>query len=283
MKCKHLLFMTLLVMGSGSFAQKPAAAKTPATAAVARPKLVIGVVVDQMRWDYLYRFADRYTSTGFRRLTGQGFSCENTLINYTPTITACGHTCVYTGSVPAIHGVIGNDWYDTTLNRRVYCAEDSTVNGVGTTGKAGKMSPRNLLVTTVGDELRLANKESKVIGIALKDRGAIMPAGHMAQAAYWYDPGDGKWISSTYYMNELPAWVNQFNDKKYPDQYLKQPWTTLYPVESYTLSTEDDKPYEGRFPHATNSSFPHAFASPSSMIASSPYGNTMTLEFAKQA
>ncbi|SCB84812.1 Predicted pyrophosphatase or phosphodiesterase, AlkP superfamily [Chitinophaga costaii] len=274
--------MALLVMSS-AFAQNPAVVKTSSTVAVARPKLVIGIVVDQMRWDYLYRFANRYSQGGFRRLTGQGFSCENTLINYTPTITACGHSCVYTGSVPAIHGIVGNTWYDTALNRKMYCAEDSTVSGVGSNNKAGKMSPRNLLVTTIGDELRLANKESKVIGVALKDRGAIMPAGHMAQAAYWYDPGAGKWISSTYYMNELPAWVNQFNDQKYPEQYLKQPWTTLYPLESYTLSTEDDKPYEGRFPNTVNSSFPHTFKTPLANIASTPYGNTMTLEFAKQA
>ncbi|PUZ24898.1 alkaline phosphatase family protein [Chitinophaga parva] len=284
MKCKHLLFMALLTMGSSAFAQKPAVAKTTTTAAVSRPKLVVGVVVDQMRWDYLYRFADRYTSNGFRRLVNQGFSCENTLINYTPTITACGHTCVYTGSVPAVHGIIGNDWYNASLNRHFYCAEDTTVNGVGNDSKAGKMSPRNLLATTVTDELRLAtNFQSKVIGVALKDRGAILPAGHAANAAYWYDGASGKWISSTYYMNELPAWVKAFNDKKYPEQYLKQPWNTLYPLESYTLSTADDKPYEGRFSGAANSAFPHAFPTPMNSIASSPYGNTMTLEFAKQA
>ncbi|MBV7533590.1 alkaline phosphatase PafA [Chitinophaga sp. sic0106] len=251
----------------------------------ARPKLVVGMVVDQMRWDYLYRYGSRYGAGGFNRLLHEGFSCENTLINYTPTITACGHTCVYTGSVPAIHGIIGNSWFSPDLNRSVYCAEDSTVTTVGSTSNAGKMSPRNMLVTTIGDELRLSNNfQSKVIGVAIKDRGAILPAGHSANAAYWYDGTTGNWVTSTYYMKELPQWATDFNNEKLPQQYLAKAWTPMYPRASYKLSTTDEKPYEGRYKNATNSSFPHELSGiANSAIAATPYGNTMTLEFAKKA
>src|SRR4051795_3323433 len=128
-----------------------------------RPKLVVGIVVDQMRWDYLYRYASRYSDNGFKRLISDGFSCENTFIPYMPTYTAPGHTCIYTGSVPAIHGIIGNNWYDRLTKKIVYCTDDSTVHSVGSTSIAGEMSPANLWATTITDELRLAtNFKSKV-------------------------------------------------------------------------------------------------------------------------
>ena len=177
---------------------------------VQRPKLVVGIVVDQMRWDYLYRFYERYDKDGgFKRMLNQGFTCENTLIPYAPTVTACGHSSIYTGSVPSINGITGNFWWDNEQMRSVYCTEDKTVNTVGSSSSLGKMSPYNLQTTTIADELRLAtNFKSKVVGIAIKDRGAILPAGHSANAAYWYDNTVGGWITSTYYMNELPKWVS---------------------------------------------------------------------------
>src|SRR5690349_8134970 len=128
---------------------------TTSAQTVPRPKLVVGIVVDQMRWDYLYRYADRYTTDGFRRMLNEGFSCENTFIPYTPTYTVSGHTSVYTGSVPAIDGIVGNNWYSRQLKRSWYCTEDSTVTGVGTTSSAGKNSPRNMWSNTITDELRL--------------------------------------------------------------------------------------------------------------------------------
>lgn len=248
-----------------------------------RPKLVIGLVVDQMRWDYLYRYYNHYVNGGFKRLINEGFSAENTLIPYTPTYTACGHTCIYTGSVPAIHGIIGNNWHDPELNRGVYCTEDNDVQTVGSETKAGKMSPKNMLTTTISDELRLAtNFKSKVIGISLKDRGAILPAGHSANAAYWYDGQTGNWISSTFYMKELPTWLTNFNKTKQADKYYAQNWNTLYPIESYTQSTTDDKRYEGK-----NNTFPHDLASSIGknydLIRSTPYGNTITLDLAQKA
>lgn len=271
------------VSGQKATSPKPGQATAwdkPATPLAGRPKLVVGIVVDQMRWDYLYRFNNRYSDGGFKRMLREGFSCENTLINYTPTVTAAGHTCVYTGSVPAVHGIVGNEWFSPTLNREVYCAEDSTVNTVGSTSNAGKMSPENMQVTTIGDELRMAsNFKSKVVGVAIKDRGSILPAGHSATAAYWYDGSTGNWITSSYYMNRLPDWVENYNREKWPAQYLAQPWTTLFPIETYTQSAADDKAYEGATPV-----FPHDMSGNANKgIAGTPYGNTMTLAFAQKA
>jgi len=253
---------------------------------VQRPKLVVGIVIDQMRWDYLYRFYDRYENNGgFKRMLNQGFTCENTLIPYAPTITACGHSSIYSGSVPAISGITGNFWWDREQMRSVYCTEDKSVNTVGSTSSAGKMSPRNMLVTTICDELRLAtNFKSKVIGVAIKDRGGILPAGHSANAAYWYDGTAGSWITSTYYMNELPKWVSSFNDQKIVDKYYQQGWKLLYPAESYTQSTADDKSYESKpfgaaFPYDLSKFMSKDYAK----ISSTPMGNSMTAEFAKAA
>ncbi|MGC4103041.1 alkaline phosphatase PafA [Ferruginibacter sp.] len=258
-----------------------AAAQTP------RPKLVVGVVIDQMRWDYLYRYNELYGNGGFKRLLKEGFSAENTLIPYLPTYTAVGHTCIYTGSVPAVAGIVGNNWYDRSINKFVYCTDDSTVNTVGNTGNAGKMSPDNLWATTVTDELRLSNNfKSKVIGIALKDRGAILPAGHSANAAYWYD--GGKWISSTHYMTALPDWVKKFNDKDLAGTYMSSDWNTLLPIDQYTLSTADDKPYENMIRGEKTVTFPHKLSAIEAgnkyeSFRTTPFANTFTFDFAKEA
>lgn len=254
---------------------------------IERPKLIVGIVVDQMRWDYLYLYSSRYGKDGFKKLLREGFSCENTFIPYTPTYTAAGHACVYTGSMPALNGIIGNNWYSRELNRRVYCTDDNEVQGVGSNSSAGKMSPKNLWSNTITDELRMAtNFKSKTIAIALKDRGAILPGGHTANAAYWFDNATGGWISSSFYMSSLPAWVNAFNNKKLPDAYLQQNWKTLYPINSYLQSTADNKSYETRLPGEDNS-FPHQTDSLRSgryeSFRHTPFGNTYTFEMAKAA
>lgn len=251
-----------------------------------RPKLVVGIMIDQMRWDYLYRYYDRYPSNGgFKRMLNQGFTCENTLIPYAPTVTACGHSCVYTGTVPAINGITGNYWWDVDQMRSVYCTEDRTVNTVGSSSTQGKQSPRNMLVTSVCDELKLAtNFQSKVIGVAFKDRGGILPAGHSANAAYWYDNSVGNWISSTYYMQELPKWVLDFNAKKWVDKYYETGWDLLYAPASYVQSTADEKNFEAKpfgpkFPYDMKKFIGKDYAK----IATTPMGNTLTAEFAKAA
>lgn len=255
----------------------------------ARPKLVVGMMVDQMRWDYLYRFADRYGDDGFKRLLKEGFSCENTVINYIPTYTAIGHSSVYTGSVPSIHGIAGNDWIIQATGQPMYCTQDDNVEGVGTVEREGKQSPRNLLASTVTDELKLAsNFRSKVIGIAIKDRGGILPAGHFADAAYWFEGKSGDWITSTFYMKSLPKWVTDFNKQKLADKYLKQDWNTLYPINTYVNSIADDNPYEGKWPGEQSPTFPRKTSelmkdAGYELIKSTPQGNTITLDFAKAA
>jgi predicted AlkP superfamily pyrophosphatase or phosphodiesterase len=253
---------------------------------IQRPRLVVGLVVDQMRWDYLYRYYDRYENNrGFKRMLREGFACENTLIPYAPTVTACGHSSIYTGSVPAITGITGNYWWDRDQMRGVYCTEDKTVATVGSNSTQGMQSPRNMLVSTICDELRLAtNFRSKVIGIAIKDRGGILTAGHSANAAYWYDNSTGNWISSTYYMNELPLWAVRFNDQKLVDSYYLQGWKLLHPAHTYQQSTADEKSWESkpfgpRFPYDLK-----PFAGKDyGKISSTPMGNTLTFEFAKEA
>ncbi|MEO6818284.1 MAG: alkaline phosphatase PafA [Ginsengibacter sp.] len=252
-----------------------------------RPKLVVGLVIDQMRWDYLYRFKSNYGKEGFARLMSEGFSCENTMVPYVPTYTAPGHSSIYTGSVPAINGIVGNDWYDFDSKKNRYCTEDSTVNTVGSLSVLGKMSPRNLLVTTVTDELRLAtNFKSKVIGISLKDRGAILPAGHAANAAYWYDDTNGRWISSTYYQSQLPSWLTNYNEKNWVEKAMANDWNLLLPKEKYGQSSEDNKPYEGNLPEEKSPVFPHRLSQINkarfSAFKYTPFASTYTFNMAKE-
>jgi predicted AlkP superfamily pyrophosphatase or phosphodiesterase len=255
---------------------------------VARPKLVVGIVVDQMRWDYLYRYSARYGAGGFRRLLEEGFSCEDVYISHLPSYTAVGHSTIFTGSVPSVHGIAGNDWIDQATGRDVYCVEDSTVKAVGGTSPAGNMSPRNLLATTVTDELMLAtNFTSRVVGVSLKDRASILPAGHTATGAYWFDDVKGVFSTSTWYMTDLPAWVASFNSRNEPEKLVAGGWNTLYPVDTYTQSTVDNAAWEGLFKGETAPVFPHdlakAYREDHDNIRSSPFGNTLTLDFAKAA
>ncbi len=265
---------------------------TPAatiTATANGPRLVVGIVVDQMRYDYLYRYYDKFGKGGFKRLMNEGFNCRNNHYHYAATYTGPGHAAIYTGSAPALNGIVGNDFYDRNLGRMLYCTEDTTVSTVGNSGSAGKMSPQNLLVTTIGDQLKLATDgHAKVIGIALKDRGAILPAGHAADAAYWFDSKDGNWISSTFYQKDLPQWAADFNAKKRPDQFLSQKWEPTLPLPQYTASTTDDQPFENTMPGETKPVFPHEFATQAGgakyeILRTSPYGDELTKEFALAA
>ena len=178
-----------------------------------RPKIVVGIVVDQMRWDYLSRYYDQFQEDGFRRLIAKGYSCDNCLINYLPTVTAIGHTSVYTGTTPAFHGICGNDFFID--DDPVYCCGDKTVDPVGTDNrKRGCMSPHRLLSTTIGDQLRLhTDFRSKVVGVSYKDRAAILPAGRSSDHAYWLDTDNGQFITSTYYRQELPDWAKAYNQE----------------------------------------------------------------------
>ena len=281
-KIKVISFLSMALLGCGT-----ASAQQSNAAAIERPKLVVGIVVDQMRWDYLYRYQKRYTDGGFKRLLGEGFSCENTMIPYVPSVTAIGHTCIYTGSVPSIHGIAGNNFVKD--GKKVYCTDDDSVKPVGTTSVAALMSPRNLWVSTIGDEMKIAsNGRAKVVGVALKDRASILPAGHNPNGAFWFDDQTGCFITSSYYMDRLPKWVEAFNDKRLPKQYLSQKWNTLYPKNIYTESTTDENEYENGIREGVKATLPlnlpelfkkYGYG----IIRNTPFGNSLTLDMAKAA
>jgi hypothetical protein len=273
---KAVLMICLLIQGR-AFAQE-------------KPKLVVGIVVDQMRQEYLYRYEKKFGDNGFKRLMYQGFMLTNAHYNYVPTYTGPGHASVFTGSTPAIHGIIGNDWWDKSLKKSVNCVEDGRQKPVGSIEGNGDVSPWRLLTTTITDEVKLSSqKKSKVIGISIKDRGAVLPAGHMADAAYWFDGTSGKFISSTYYLSALPPWVENFNNQKIGDEYLNKEWNTLLPIQDYIESGADDSPYEQKWKGVEKPTFPYdlkklrAANGNYDMLPGTPFGDDILTAFALSA
>ncbi|MGQ7946899.1 alkaline phosphatase PafA [Flavobacterium sp. WC2509] len=254
-----------------------------------RPKLVVGIVVDQMRMEYLYRFSDDFSANGFKRLMGEGFTFYNMNYNYMPTFTAPGHASIYTGTTPATHGIIGNDWYIRSIGKTMYCTDDASVKTlVEGTEKEGAMSPKNLLTTTITDELRMAtNFKGKVIGLSIKDRGAILPAGHFANWAFW-STKSGAFISSSFYGDKMPDWVTQFNSEKNYMKYIDKGWSLLRPIETYNESLPDDNPYEGRLDKSLPPVFPYNLSkiykeSGMEVLKTTPFGNDYLAELAMRA
>ncbi|WP_422860864.1 alkaline phosphatase PafA [Flagellimonas sp. S174] len=293
MKRNNLILLIVVIFSSFCVQAQRNKKKTPEVKAVEvaqKPKLVVGIIVDQMRYDYLTRFWSHYGEGGFKRLVREGFNCKNHHFNYAPTSTGPGHASVYTGATPATHGIIGNTWYDKTQDLGVYCAGDSEYNSIGTSSNAGKMSPHRMLSTTITDQLRLhTQKRGKVVAIALKDRGAVLPGGHMANAAYWFEGGDvGKWITSSYYMSQLPEWVNDFNTSDAIKQYKKE-WNTLKDISTYVESGSDNNSYETPFEDEVSPTFPHNTPNLLSkekdfeILKYTPYGNSITADFALKA
>lgn len=233
--------------------------------------------------DYLSRYEKRFSETGFKRLMKSGFYFKNSWYEYVPTVTAAGHSCIYTGTMPFLNGIIGNEWYDTEKNEIVYCADDKSVNAIGVETVKEKYSPRNLLASTITDELILSDKNSKVIGISLKDRGAIFPAGHLGKA-YWFEEVTGRFITSSYYMKELPEWMKKFNDRNLNDFYLNQSWNTLYPIETYTESTADNVPWEYLFKGIKSPVLPYDLPALRKknidLLGYTPYGNSILKDLA---
>ena len=256
---------------------------------VAHPKLVVGIVIDQMRYDYLYRFESLYGNEGFKKIMKDGTNFTFAHFNYVPTYTGPGHSCIYTGTTPYFNGIISNDWYDKVTKKKVYCVEDKSVNTLGANDKNGRMSPRRLLSTTITDQLKLAtNGKAKVISISLKDRAAIMIAGHMADAAYWYDPDTGNYITSTYYMKQLPEWVADFNNKKLADKYLAMSWNLSYPLDKYVRTLPDAETFERDVFSEGKTTFPHTFKNVPmgkryDVLRTTPFANDLQFDFIKAA
>lgn len=278
---KNLILIFLLSLATVTYGQNK---KSPAA-----PKLVVGIVVDQMRQEYLYRFNSGYGNGGFKRMMEEGFMLRNGHYNYAPTVTGPGHASVYTGSTPAIHGIIENDWYDKNLKKDVNCVEDPEHKVIGVADGNGDVSPWRMLSTTITDELKLATqKRAKVIGISIKDRGAVLPAGHLPDGAYWYDGKSGRFITSTYYKTKLPDWVEKFNQQNLADKYLSREWNTLLPINQYVQSGADDTPYEGLIGGKQRPVFPYDLKSlrkpnDHGLLSVTPFGNDYLTDMAKAA
>jgi len=252
-----------------------------------KPKLVVGIVVDQMRYDYLTRFDHHYSQDGFKRLIREGFHIENGHFNYIPTKTAAGHASVFTGTTPANHAILGNDYFDRETGEMIYCVSDSRYQTVGGIN-GGAKSPHRMKTTTLSDQLNLHQyHKGKVIGLAIKDRSAILPAGHTANGAYWYEGKDeGKFVTSSYYMEEVPKWVSDFNASGRSEYYINQIWDTYKPIEQYQSSIVDNNAYEGKFKGKTTPTFPYNLAelrdknNNYDLIKGTVFGNSITTDFA---
>ena len=255
---------------------------------VKSPKLLVGLVVDQMRYDYLFKYWDKLGQNGFKRMINDGYLFKNANYSYVPTYTAPGHATIYTGTTPSMHGIVANSWFDDAFGISKYCVSDNQYNSIGTQTEEGEKSPRYMVVTTIGDEMKLMNNNhSKVISISLKDRSSVLPGGHKANASYWLSK-KGKWITSSYYMNKLPSWVEAFNTERPASFYLGKNWKPIFPIMEYEESFSDDNDYEETHKWESSPVFPHDFSNVSEeqgydLIKYTPMGNTMTKDFAIKA
>ncbi len=255
-----------------------------------KPRLVIGIVVEEMKYDQLEKFRDRFGEDGIKRLINEGTYFRNSSFKYMLTQSAPGHATISTGTEPAYHGITSDNWYVPLKNELIYCTKDIDVDPVGGSFESGLHSPVNLQASTFTDELKMAtNNASKVYAVGIKESSAILSAGHAADAAYWFDNSTGTWMSSTYYLKELPAWVSDFNAMRFPDTYLDGTWSLYKSADNYADCLPDSNAYEkgfdGRnyFPYdlkkirsKSNSSFKNGY----SLLRETPFANTLTTNFA---
>ena len=253
-----LFVLTTLLPQSGDAQRRTPAAAPSARATTTKPKLVLLIVVDQFRYDYLERFGDLFGSGGFKRLMNDGALFTNANYDYVPTFTACGHAAISSGSVPVLNGIVGNAYFDRQSGRvRVMVADDSAhlVTGKAVSASGGAASPRTLIGTTIGDQMRLANNfQSKVVAASLKDRSAVLPGGHRPNGAFWFSEAEGEFVSSDYYFKELPAWVKQFDSGDRVDKYFGMKWERVLPAEAYRRAQAENLPLQRsslgtRFPY----------------------------------
>ena len=272
---KNLFVLIALLIGGDSYGQQAES-----------PKLVVGIVVDQMCYEYLYRYSDKFCEGGLKELMQNGTNCRNTQYNYIPTYTGPGHASIYTGTTPSNHGIVANDWYDRSTKGNVNCVDDSTVTPVGTVSKYGMFSPRNLKANTITDQLKMTYPQAKVISMSIKNRGAILPGGHLSDGSYWYDYATGKFVTSSFFKDDLPNWVNEFNDEGYVEKCLKQEWNTIMDIDAYAESGPDNSPYEHLLPGKTTPTFPYNLKEMTNdvnnyeLFVYTPFSNTYLTDFA---
>lgn len=255
-----------------------------------KPRLVIGIVVEQLKYDQLEKFRDRLGENGIKRLINEGSYFKNASFEYMLTQSAPGHATISTGTEPSFHGITSDEWYVPLKNEIIYCTKDIDVNPVGGSFESGLHSPVNLQASTFSDELKMAsNGCAKVFGVGLKESSAILSAGHAADAAYWFDNTTGTWMSSTYYLKSLPGWVTDFNAMKFSDSYLNGSWSLSRPVSTYADCLPDSNVFEAGF--NGKNYFPYdlkkirskstsAFKNDYSLLRETPFGNSLTTSFA---
>lgn len=253
------------------------------------PKLVVGIVVDQMAYEYLYRFYDHFGEGGFKRMMSQGTHARNMHYNYVPTYTGPGHASIYTGTTPSNHGIVANDWYDYSQKEELNCVYDSIAKTVGSKSSRGDYGPNRLKVTTITDQLKLTKPGAKVVSLSIKNRGAILPGGHLSDGTYWYDDTNGHFITSDFYKKELPAWVNKFNRSGQAKKYAESIWATYFDIRNYKESIADDNPYEHLLGSSKNPTFPYDLKSITNeqnkynVMICTPFGNSLLTDFALEA
>lgn len=272
---KNILFLFLFLNAAQLFSQKNK-----------DPKLIVGIVVDQMCYDYLYRYQANFCKTGFNRFLNQGMNIRNILYNYVPTYTGPGHASIYTGSIPADHGIVGNEWYDRKTSSIINCVTDTRESTVGSISTDGQRSPRSLKTYTITDQLKLTYPSARVISISYKDRSAILPGGHLSDGSYWFDYSSGTFITSSFFKKELPLWLKQFNSKNNSKSYIKN-WDLLISKDRYT--SIDKSPYEQIIGGKTSAEFPYNFlemgneASANQLFTISPFANTLLTDLALES
>ncbi len=246
------------------------------------PKLIVSIVVEGLRADYLTRFKDRFSENGLKRLIDSSYYCKNARVNYIKPSSAPSHASIFTGAVPSIHGIVGNTWLNESHEMYTYCVSDPEVRYVGIKENRAGVSPKNLKANTIGDQLKIStNFKSKVVSISVSDRAAILSGGRGADVAYFFDTQSAKWVSSDYYIDELPRWIKKVNDSISSIKSFE--WETLYPSKSYTLSTFDDVEWESELSKNKNSpTFPKEYQNLSRWIRTSPVGMESTFSLAQK-
>lgn len=283
MKILYLRLLTALLILSAQSAFTQTMSSAPE-----RPKLVVGIVVDGMRPDFISRFWENYGAGGIKRLVKQGRNFKNTQYDYLYPESASAFATLITGSNPSVHGIIGGNWYNRLKKQYIHCVDDDDYRLLGCESTGQGASPKKLLCSTIGDELRLSDfKQSKVLAVSLNREAAVLSAGFAGSAAYWYDPVSGNWISSDYYFSDLPFWVERFNNRKLSEVYMKQTWETLYSLTKYNALGDDNR-YEKGFAEGRHI-FPYEMPKMRykngeyGLLQYTPFGNTMVREFAVSA
>lgn len=268
---------------------RPGGAATPGGGEL--PRLVAVITIDGLPYEQILRFSDQFGEGGFKRLMAQGAWFANAHYGHSMTETAVGHATILSGAHPYRHGLVGNEWFDRATRQQVYCVEDpgSRFLGEATKEHAGT-SPKNLRVTTVGDELRLASGfQAKVLSLSVKDRGAMLTGGKLG-TSYWYSGSTGRFVTSTYYMEAYPDWWKEFHAGKPQDAWFGKRWELLLPAAAYARSAADDRPYHTdykglgrRFPHPLTGGLGAPGPDYYAALAWTPFGDEYLLAFTKAA